>query len=412
MSGYTPPGMITKTPEAFNRWLETNADRLSAAATKGTTPYFIRDNAKYTNPNYVPPEQRDELEATLGIKRGAPMSFEEANEMRGNPNYAKAVKYRINCQSTVVANELRRRGYDVEAYGNPNKEWYMPNELSKRPEIAFLTEKGSTPTLTRVKFNGDSVISSLQGEMAAPGRYHLQFRFANNNGHIVTAERLQNGTLRIYDPQRGKVITNFSEYTSGINPNSFTYYRVDNLRINPTVAKGVVKPAGTKGDAPRMSMPTITDFLGKGWLGESKPMRGFLGKPTKEQIGMREKAMESGAFPISNEHQHIQNIKTKDLYLGKKPLRRIINHCENVGEIDALKYIWHNMGTLRYRRTRALGDNKDLNVAKDSKNLQKKVDRGVVEYIEYEFDYNGATWLLGMERHRANFEQPYYIYKK
>jgi hypothetical protein len=72
----------------------------------------------------------------------------------------------------------------------------------------------------------------------------------------------------------------------------------------------------------------------------------------------------------------------------------------------------NNIEGLRYRRTRPLGDNKDETKPKDMRNLQKKQKRGVLEYIEYEFEFNGTTWLLGMERHKSNFEQPYYIYKK
>jgi hypothetical protein len=100
------------------------------------------------------------------------------------------------------------------------------------------------------------------------------------------------------------------------------------------------------------------------------------------------------------------------LSLYKKPLERIINHCSNAEEISVVKYDMNNVEVLRYRRTRQLGDNKDMSAPKDKKNLQRKRKRGVEEYIEYEFEYSGVTWLLGMERHVANFEQPYYIYKK
>lgn len=90
-------------------------------------------------------------------------------------------------------------------------------------------------------------------------------------GHIITAERLADGTLRIYDPKSGKLIRNFSEFASKVNSKSFEYYRVDNLEINPDVARGVVKARGTKGDAPRMSLSEITESLEKGWFGDYKP---------------------------------------------------------------------------------------------------------------------------------------------
>lgn len=48
MSDYTPPGTIKEPPAAFKNWLSANADRLAGAAERGTTPYFILDNTKYT----------------------------------------------------------------------------------------------------------------------------------------------------------------------------------------------------------------------------------------------------------------------------------------------------------------------------------------------------------------------------
>lgn len=54
MTGYTPPGTITEPPEQFKRWMADNTDRLAGAASRGTTPYFIANNAKYTDPNWKP----------------------------------------------------------------------------------------------------------------------------------------------------------------------------------------------------------------------------------------------------------------------------------------------------------------------------------------------------------------------
>ena len=55
------------------------------------------------------------VENKLGIKKGKEMSFLEADELRGNPNFSKGGGFRVDCQSCVVANEQRRRGFDVHA---------------------------------------------------------------------------------------------------------------------------------------------------------------------------------------------------------------------------------------------------------------------------------------------------------
>lgn len=270
---------VTDMPDGFKEWVRDNEDRIKAANKRGTQPYFIRDNKEYID-NILNPSEREsdtniskyeleKLSDSLGLKHGIPMTFEEANEMRANPQYKRSVKYRQNCQSSVVANELRRLGFDVEAYGNTKEDWYMPSILAKKPEIAFMDAKGDPPIPIQIHFKGD-LQSSLNGEMKDVGRYHLRFRFNNTNttGHIITAERLADGSLRIYDPQNGKIIKNFNEYSAGVRNDSFEYYRVDNLRINAEVAKGVVKLSGSKGDAPRMNLPEIKDFLEKGWYGD------------------------------------------------------------------------------------------------------------------------------------------------
>ena len=54
MSNYKPKGLITDVPMRFKNWMERNADRLAGAAERGTTPYFIKENPKYTDPGWKP----------------------------------------------------------------------------------------------------------------------------------------------------------------------------------------------------------------------------------------------------------------------------------------------------------------------------------------------------------------------
>lgn len=54
MSNYKPKGLITDVPMQFKNWMERNADRLAGAAERGTTPYFIKENPKYTDPGWKP----------------------------------------------------------------------------------------------------------------------------------------------------------------------------------------------------------------------------------------------------------------------------------------------------------------------------------------------------------------------
>ena len=222
-------------------------------------------------------DNEDEIENALGIKKATAMNHQDANESRGNPNYAQEYipdpngryrdritkerfsknpnykkKFTINCQSCVVAYEMRRRGFDVQAVGNTANS--IPRVLSHHTELAWLDDNGNTPKSKEVTWVWDankdtmvkSMIANLETVTKEVGRYHIKWTWGNaRSGHIITCERLTNGVLRIYDPQNGKEITDFSEYGKGFLHNSLKVLRVDNLRFNPLYAgclKGNKRP--------------------------------------------------------------------------------------------------------------------------------------------------------------------------
>ena len=46
------------------------------------------------------------------------MNFQQADGGAPNPNYKKGGGYTTNCQTSVVAYKMHRRGYNVEALSN------------------------------------------------------------------------------------------------------------------------------------------------------------------------------------------------------------------------------------------------------------------------------------------------------
>lgn len=209
------------------------------------------------------------------------MTFKEANDLRGNPNYAKEYipdpngryqdrktkerfsknpnykkKFTINCQSCVVAHELRRRGYDVQAVGNTANS--IPRVLSHHTELAWLDSNGNIPTSKQISWAwqadkdamAKSMLANLDAATKEVGRYHIKWTWGNmRSGHIITCERLADGSLRVYDPQNGKEITDFAEYGKGFLHNSLKVLRVDNLHFNPLYAgclKGDKRPKKKK----------------------------------------------------------------------------------------------------------------------------------------------------------------------
>lgn len=229
-----------------------------------------------------------ETETLAGVRRGAPMTFRQANELRGNPNYniaqepyknyqamirkynevvdrygfsssqfneaaielgkakdayKQALKeqagYRINCQTCVVANEARRRGYDVEA--TPNTKGSQNERLSRRTNLAWVDPStGKHPEYMRYDGvgSGDSFGKPIpthkrcmewltsDGTIEEGARYTMEFvwKGRGSGGHIVNIERTEGG-LRMYDPQCGMTYneTEISAYMKNVRMRHTSY---------------------------------------------------------------------------------------------------------------------------------------------------------------------------------------------
>lgn len=200
-------------------------------------------------------DNEDEMEKSLGMHKAAAMNHDDANELKGNPNFTLGGGYHINCQSCVVAYEMRRRGYDVEANQNTKRKGNIPYELSYTTEKAWLDDNGNVPKKQRAggryvdgyKIKNKTfkvMMSEFEDMTSTPGRYHIDFGWKNsrNSGHIITMERFKDGTMRVYDPQCGRVITDFKTYAKKFKLSTgIRILRVDNLRGNPHYVSGATK---------------------------------------------------------------------------------------------------------------------------------------------------------------------------
>lgn len=93
MTGYTPPGTITKPPEQFKKWMADNSDRLAGAAQRGTTPYFIANNAKYTDPNWKPSKASANSDPMPAPRPKTPLEIvDEGKGHMKKGNYGAAMK--------------------------------------------------------------------------------------------------------------------------------------------------------------------------------------------------------------------------------------------------------------------------------------------------------------------------------
>ena len=214
------------------------------------------DIQKRWDERFVRNFNQTKIEQKIGIKRGKEMTFEEANELRGNINFGKGYEYGVNCQSCVVSNELRRRGYDVTALPNLKKAGNIPYELSGKTNWAWIDPKAmTTPVkkkaggvydITRTGALKSKNISALTKDIIElvkePGRYHIDFSWkSGNSGHIITLEKKTDGKIVIYDPQNGEIV-NWANLSKRIKlQNGVNVLRVDNLLVNTDIINGVVK---------------------------------------------------------------------------------------------------------------------------------------------------------------------------
>ena len=264
---------VKDVPDNFKQWVKDNEGRIEAAEQKGTLPYFLKDNGKYIKENSALKQRlgetlgnsklgreatkealelygRDgaskpnnyselqinnhrEIENALGIKQGKDMSFVEADGGNGNVDFGKGDAFRENCQCCVVANELRRRGFDVTSLGYDNKNGSVTERLSNDLTVAFINKKGNKPQMTMIK---EVSKSSLEKATSAAGRYIVGYDTIDGSGHVICAERLTTGDLVFFDPQIGKAIKlNYEELAS------LEVLKIDGMMFNTEIIKSIVR---------------------------------------------------------------------------------------------------------------------------------------------------------------------------
>lgn len=200
----------------------------------------------------------------VGFERGEPMPIGLADSKHANPKYGELVDgsfrpYTCNCQTCVVAYELRRRGYDVEAMGAGVQKGFIneyQHSLALDATNAFLgvsfkrfvlNEDGSIKSNTskgRRQF-----MANLFGATKEEGRYTLSMKNRRRStGHIVVVESTKDGKKLLIDPQSGKMVdltddVAADKYFSGIDVKHLynKVFRVDNLEFNPAVLTVVTK---------------------------------------------------------------------------------------------------------------------------------------------------------------------------
>ena len=165
-----------------------------------------------------------------------------------NWNSLEFKKYTQNCQRCVVAYEMRRRGYDVEAdaWDAESRLGYNYNNLKK----SFLnydeyinTQSYDTRPDGSPWANRKQLFKAAEKNMLSEGegaRFIVDWNWKKfKSGHTINAEVID-GKLLFIDSQNGHTydINKLIE-DKLIHPNSFTVTRVDKMQLSGDV-KGVV----------------------------------------------------------------------------------------------------------------------------------------------------------------------------
>ena len=320
-----PSGKIEEPNEYFNKWVSKNRNRIENA---DTLPYWVKDNKKAVEGIISGKEEKQEsdtikaLADAIGVNVGSPMAHEQADMKHPNPHYQKDEQYRINCQSCVVAYELRRRGLPVEAFGNIKGS--MGSTLAHKTQSAWLDADGKMPepivckqTVTgrtidkrgyvRTTYSSENdVWQDFIRQTSGEGRYHVAWSWAGkDSGHIITMETFADGTRRFYDPQTGTEAKSILPWIIGKERAAFDMkkgirgYRVDNLQPNPLIVKGVVKKSGST-----LVTPEASSEQTRWWLKEAK-------SSSLNSLGNKEKSLTQKYFEVKTNKERVQVLKNE-----------------------------------------------------------------------------------------------------
>lgn len=200
-------------------------------------------NAKYGQPNTPvmrPPAPT--IEGQIGTQ-GKPQSPKKAME-RVNPdiNAVDAMNYedyQSNCQRCVIAYELNRRGYNVEAESTWERDPYPFGGHWKTAFNGAVSESVGASTNAKVNKN----ISSKMASWGNGSRAVVQVS-SGGKGHVFNVE-YRNGKLYYYDAQHN-IRYDPARVFNHVDKPHVQIVRVDNLSVADNVRDMVRKSRKTR----------------------------------------------------------------------------------------------------------------------------------------------------------------------
>ena len=216
------------------------------------------------------------IEKSLGIKKGRPMTYEEADRQSANPRHvneyiadassrikirgtnihvrknplydaAKHEQYGINCQTCAPAYALREWGFNIYAKGNTKALGDLSNYLSKGNNwLETWTEKdGSAVSITSFKdylkahpswkhMTQQRYLQYFDDVCKEEGTYEVGLSWEPRGGHCTIVKRFSDGSIKYIEPQED------NSEGSGFEEKDIKYLCA-NMRKDPILKDGAIK---------------------------------------------------------------------------------------------------------------------------------------------------------------------------
>ena len=217
-----------------------------------------------------------DIEKSLGIKKGRPMTYEEADMQSANPRHvneyiadassrikirgtnihvrknplydaAKHEQYGINCQTCAPAYALREWGFNIYAKGNTKALGDLSNYLSKGNNwLETWTEKdGSAVSITSFKdylkahpswkhMTQQRYLQYFDDVCKEEGTYEVGLSWEPRGGHCTIVKRFSDGSIKYIEPQED------NSEGSGFEEKDIKYLCA-NMRKDPILKDGAIK---------------------------------------------------------------------------------------------------------------------------------------------------------------------------
>lgn len=185
-----------------------------------------------------------EFEKKLGILKGRPMDWLQANNGKENPYYRRSEQYRVNCQTCTVVHELRRRGFDIVAKGRVEG-FDTISETKMKWTERFGNKEEYVKSSVWAKEHGYQIMTKnrieeflLNNLGENDGRYEIYCQWKKNSAHVFSAYT-ENHKVLMFDPQNGKSGADIIKYIDSMKGSKVWVMRIDDKVINKEMSKAI-----------------------------------------------------------------------------------------------------------------------------------------------------------------------------